>query len=237
MRWQLIARNPADAVTSPRPSRPEIRVLGAEDVDQLLEAAAPTSLYALLYLALSTGARQGELLALRWEDVDLERGTMHIARTIQRSPGQGVSYRPPKTHRSSRAVSLSPEVVALLREHRRAQAEHRLKMGPAYKNRGLIFASSTGAPMDAGNLRRTFARLVRDVGLPHLRFHDLRHTAATLMLRAGVHPKVVSERLGHATVSVTLDTYSHVLPDLQRDAAQALDGVLGPAIRRPRAGP
>lgn len=134
-------------------------------------------------------------------------------------------------------MSLSPEVVALLREHRRAQAEHRLKMGPAYQDQGLVFASPTGGPMDDGNLRRAFARLVRDTSLPHVRFYDLRHTAATLMLRAGVHRKVVSERLGHATVSITLDTYSHVLPDLQRDAAQALDRLLGSAIRRPQVGP
>jgi integrase len=233
--WQLLSHNPADAVKPPRPARPEMRVLNPEEVSWLLEAAAGTALYALLYLALHTGLRQGELLGLRWQDIDLDRGTLHVQRTAQRLPGQGVTYRPPKSHRSSRPVSLSPEVVALLREHRRLQVEHKLRVGPAYRGLGLVFASPLGGPMDAGNLRRAFARLLHRAALPRIRFHDLRHTAATLMLTAGVHPKVVSERLGHATVALTLDTYSHVLPDLQRDAAEALDRVLGPALRQPGA--
>jgi integrase len=229
---QLMAHNPAANVKPPRPARAEMRVLGAEEVSWLLEAAAGTPLYALVYLALHTGLRQGELLGLRWQDIDLDRGTLHVQRTAQRLPGQGVTYRPPKSHRSSRPVSLSPEVVSLLREHRRLQVEHKLRVGPAYRGLGLVFASPLGGPIDAGNLRRAFARLLDRAALPRIRFHDLRHTAATLMLTAGVHPKVVSERLGHATVALTLDTYSHVLPDLQRDAAEALDRVLGPALRR-----
>jgi integrase len=235
VRWQDVSHNAADGVSAPRPARPEMRVLGAEEVSWLLEAAAETPLYALVYLALHTGLRQGELLGLRWQDIDLDRGTLHVQRTAQRLKGQGVIYRPPKSHRSSRPVSLSPEVVALLREHRRLQVEHKLRVGPAYRGLGLVFASPLGGPMDAGNLRRAFARLLDRAALPRIRFHDLRHTAATLMLTAGVHPKVVSERLGHATVALTLDTYSHVLPDLQRDAAEALDRVLGPALRQPRA--
>lgn len=235
VRWQLLAYNPADAVTPPRAARPEMRVLSPEEVSWLLEAAAGTPLYTLLYLALHTGLRQGELLGLRWQDVDLDRGSLHVQRTAQRLPGQGVTYRAPKSHRSSRPVSLSAEVVELLREHRRAQVQHRLRVGPAYKGMGLVFASPLGGPMDPGNLRRHFARLVESAALAPMRFHDLRHTAATLMLRAGVHPKVVSERLGHATVSLTLDTYSHVLPDLQREAAEALDRLLGPALRQPGA--
>lgn len=237
VRWQQLAHNPADAVTPPRPARPEMRVLSPEEVSWLLEAAIETPLYTLLYLALHTGLRQGELLGLKWEDVDLDRGSLHVQRTAQRLPGQGVTYRPPKSHRSCRPVSLSPEVVDLLREHRRAQVEHRLRVGPAYAGMGLVFASPLGRPMDPGNLRRGFARLVEKAALAPVRFHDLRHTAATLMLTAGVHPKVVSERLGHATVSLTLDTYSHVLPDLQREAAKALDGLLGPALRQPGAAP
>jgi integrase len=133
-------------------------------------------------------------------------------------------------------VALSPDTVSVLREHRRSQAEHRLLLGPAYTDNGLVFASLTGQPLDDSNVRRSFARIVADAGLPRLRFHDLRHTAATLMLRAGVHPKVVSERLGHATVGLTLDIYSHVLPDLQRDAAQLMDGLLRPPLEQMEAG-
>ena len=232
VRWQLIARNPADAVTAPRPGRAEMRVLDSEQAGQLLEVAAGTPYYALIYLALATGARVGELLGLRWQDIDLDRRTLHITRSARRFAGQGVIFQETKTHRSRRPVALSPEMVALLREHRRSQAEQRLAVGPAYSDRGLVFASPTGQPVDGSNLRRAFRRILSDAGLPRLRFHDLRHTAATLMLRSGAHPKVVSERLGHATVSLTLDTYSHVLPDLQRDAAEALDGILPPAVRR-----
>ncbi|MCH7860955.1 MAG: site-specific integrase, partial [Proteobacteria bacterium] len=204
VRWQLIARNPADAVTAPRPARFETRVLDAEEAGRLLEAAAETSNYALTYLALATGARLGELLALRWRDVDLDRGSLQITRTARRVTGIGITYSEPKTHRSRRPVALSSETVNVLREHRRVQVERRLELRRAYTDDGLVFASPTGQPLDGGNVRHALARIADEAGIPPLRFHDLRHSAATLMLLAGVHPKVVSERLGHATVGITL---------------------------------
>jgi len=229
VRWQLLSRNPADAVDPPRAARPEMHVLDVAQVAQLLAAAASTPQYAFVYAALATGARLGELLALRWQDVDFAKGKLSITRTVKRVSGQGLIFGSPKTHRSSRPVALSAETKAVLQEHRRRQLEHRLRMGPAYKEQGLVFAGPTGGPMDDANLRRAFCRIVRAAGLEPLRIHDLRHTAATLMLRAGVSPKVVAERLGHATVSLTLDVYSHVLPDMQREAAEALERVMGPA--------
>lgn len=232
VRWQLITRNPADAVTAPRPTRAEMRVLDSEEAARLLESAARSPYHTLIYVALATGARLGELLALRWQDLDLDGATLRIVRSARRFPGRGVLFQETKTHRSRRPVALSADTVAIIRDHRRAQAEHRLSLGPAYTDNGLVFPGPTGQPLDDSNLRRAFAAIVADAGLPRLRFHDLRHTAATLMLRAGVHPKVVSERLGHASVSLTLDTYSHVLPDLQRDAAEVMDAVLRPGIRR-----
>ena len=222
VRWQLVSRNPVDAVTPPRPERSEMQVLDSDQAAALLGVA--DGHYALIYVALATGARQGELLALRWEDIDGD--TLRITRTARRLPGQGITYGPPKTARSVRPVALSPNTVKVLREHRAAQVEYRLSLGPAYADHGLVFPSATGRPTDDSNLRQTFRRLLRQAELPAIRFHDLRHTAATLMLRSGVHPKVVSERLGHATVSITLDTYSHVTPDMQREAAEALDAVL-----------
>lgn len=224
--WQLLAVNPADAVKPPRARRHEMRVLDAEEAGRLLEAAEDTPYHALIYVALATGARVGELFGLRWQDIDLDRSTMHITRSARRFAGRGVIFTETKTHRSRRPVALSAATVALLREHRRARAEQRLALGLAYRDQGIVFASPTGGPLDGSNLRRAFVLMTERADVPRLRLHDLRHTAATLMLREGVHPKVVSERLGHATVGLTLDTYSHVLPDLQRDAAEVMDGVL-----------
>ncbi len=226
VQWQLLSRNPADGVKPPRPGRHEIRVITAEEAGRLMAAASDATLHMLVYLALTTGARQGELLALRWQDVDLERGVLHVVRTARRLPGRGTTYGAPKSHRSERPVALAPETLRLLHEHRRKQVEERLRVGPDYEDGDLVFATATGTPVDDSNLRRWFQRVLKEAGLKPMRFHDLRHTAATLMLRADIHPKVVSERLGHATVSFTLDTYSHVLPDMQRDAAVALDRML-----------
>lgn len=165
VRWQLIVRNPADAVTAPRPGRPEMRVLDGEQAAQLLEVATGTPYYALIYLALATGARVGELLGLRWQDIDLDRRTLHITRSARRFAGQGVIFQETKTHHSRRPVALSPEMVALLREHRRCQAEQRLAVGPAYSDHGLVFASPTGRPVDGSNLRRAFARMTAAAGV------------------------------------------------------------------------
>ncbi len=225
--WQLIARNPSDAVAPPRPQRQEMRVLDQEDAQGLLDAARDTPHYTLLYLALATGARLGELLALRWQDVDLDAGMMQIVRTQRFFSRQGIVSGQPKTPRSRRPIALSAETVRILAEHRRRQLEQRLTVGPAYQNEGRVFADATGGALYDSTVRRAFYGIVERAGLAHLRLHDLRHTAATLMLRSGVNAKVVSERLGHAKVGFTLDTYSHVLPDMQREAAAVMDRVLG----------
>lgn len=203
-----------------------MRVLSVEEARRLLEAAPATRHYTLLFLALATGARLGELLGLRWQEVDLDQGMMQITRTARFFSGQGIVFSHPKTHRSRRPIALSPETIRVLGEHRRRQLEERLQVGPAYGNDGLVFADPQGRPIFDSTVRRAFYSITERAGLGHVRIHDLRHTAATLMLRGGINPKVVSERLGHATVSITLDTYSHVLPDLQREAAVVLDGIL-----------
>jgi integrase len=232
VRMRLIAVNPSDAVKRPKASRPEMRVLNRDDVRALRAAARETPWYPLLYLALHTGARIGELLALRWQEVDLDRGSIQIVRTQRFFKGQGIVAGQPKTARSRRPIAMSPDAAAVLVEHRRLQLEHRLVAGPAYDNRDLVFADGIGRPVYDSTVRRSFYAIVRQAGLPHLRIHDLRHTAATLMLQAGVNAKVVSERLGHAKVAFTLDTYSHVLPDMQREAAAALDAVLSGSVIR-----
>lgn len=227
LKWQLIARNPADAVEAPRPSRTEIKTPSVAQLHRLLDAAKATSLGTLVHLAVLTGLRQGELLGLRWDDVDLDEGVLYVRQTAQWLPGKGVVFRPPKTHRSTRPVALSPATVTVLRQHRRAQLKTRIRLGPSYDDHGLVFASPQGFPLDPSNLRRAWRGVIRASGLPPLRFHDLRHAHASLLLQHGVHPKVVSERLGHATVTTTLDTYSHTIPGLQTEAVAQLDETLG----------
>jgi len=169
-------------------------------------------------------------LALRWSDVDLNGRSIQVTRTLQYISGRSLLFAEPKTDRSRRRVALSEETVTVLSEHRRHQLERRLALGPAYEDNGLVFPDPLGHPLPPYRVSQRFATLVRASGLGPLRFHDLRHTSATLLLRAGVHPKVVSERLGHAGVSITLDIYSHVLPGLQEDAANLLDAYL---VERP----
>jgi integrase len=226
VKWQLAARNPADAVEAPRPDRYEIRVPLPDEIRRLLAAADETPYGILIYTAATTGMRLGELLGLRWRDVDLGSAVLSVVQTAQYANGT-IIFRAPKTAKGRRSVALSGSTVEKLRAHRQRQLEQRLALGPAYKNQGLVFAGASGEALSPnGGLRSTWARLTAAVGLSGLRIHDLRHAHASLMLAQGTHPKVVSERLGHATIGITLDIYSHVLPGLQHEAAERLDLLL-----------
>jgi integrase len=199
----------------------------------VMAAADATPLASFVRLALLTGMRRGELLGLRWSDV--EGGSIHVQQTAQRIAGQGIVFRQPKTGLSRRSIALSSDAISVLRHHRRRQTEARFLAGPAYDDRDLVFTTGLGTPLEPGNVLRTWRRIVAMAGLPGLRIHDLRHGHATLMLGQGVHPKIVSERLGHASINITLDTYSHVLPGLQAAAAEALDTILAePALTEAR---
>jgi integrase len=179
-------------------------------------------------LAVTTGMRQSELLGLTWSDVDLDAGTVHVRRQLIWTPGRGPSFSEPKTAKGRRVIRLPHIAAEALRAHRRQQLEERLALGAAWEDHDLVFPNEVGRPVERNNLvKRSFLPLLAKAGLPRIRFHDLRHTAATLLLSLGEHPKVVQERLGHSTISVTLDVYSHVLPDLQRQAASKLDGLFG----------
>ncbi len=227
VQWRLIPRNAGDAVTAPRPSRTEMRALTPAEARTLLDAARGDRLEALYVLAVTTGMRRGELLALTWADVDLDEATLRVTATLQRTAA-GFTRAEPKTVRSRRLVLLTPAAVASLRERRTHGIAERLRAGGAWDDRwGLVFSTSTGRPMDGSNLiGRSFRPLVARAGVPRVRFHDLRHTCATLLLSRGVHAKVVSDLLGHSTIAITLDTYSHVLPPMQRQAAEAMAGIL-----------
>ena len=231
MRWQILGRNVADAVTPPRVEHREMTVLNEDQTAQLLAAARSTRLDIVIQLAVMTGLRRGEILALRWQDVDLERGVAHVRRSLEQLRG-GLNFKQPKTAKSRRTIALPPLAVEGLRRHRLAQKKERLAIGPAYQDQDLICARLHGTPMDPSEVTAGFARLIAGLDLPKVRLHDLRHGHATHLLAQGIHPKVVSERLGHSTIGITLDTYSHVMPGMQEEAAQKLDDALRAAIHR-----
>lgn len=227
VRWGLLPRNPSDQVTPPRPGRTEMQVLTSDQATAFLDATRDHSAHALYVLAITTGMRQGELLGLRWEDTDLDAGKLRVRRALQRQREAGLVFIQPKTSRSRRTILLSQRAVAALREQRKRQLQARLLAGVAWLDQSLVFANKTGGPLDPNWQTATFKDALGRAGLPTIRFHDLRHTAATLLLAKGVHPKVVSEMLGHATITLTLDTYSHLVPVLHAQAAAAMDAVLG----------
>lgn len=229
VRWQMIVRNPADAVEPPRPEREERPFLDSQQVALLLQKAEGSRLYVPILLAVTTGMRRGEILALRWQDVDFDKATATVVRNLIRAEGK-LEFGEPKTPRSRRTVTLPPITVEALRRHKVQQAREKLRLGPAYEDYGLVCAQTNGKPYDPREFSKAFTRLAKRAGFPNLRFHDLRHTHASLLLRGGIHPKVVSERLGHSTVSITLDTYSHVVPSLQQEAARAVDEDLRAAL-------
>jgi integrase len=223
----LIPRNAA-AVKAPRPVPKEINPLSAEEARALLEAAVAVGdrFEALYVLAITAGLRRGELLGLRWEDADLKRGVMRVGRALVR---EGGGYRPgnTKTKRGRRSIRLTPRAISALKAHRKRQLEEKMKFAGLWRDHGLIFATQVGTPVNPENLvKRSFKPLLRRAGLPEIRFHDLRHTCATLLLGGGVHPKLVQELLGHATVAMTLDTYSHFLPSMGDQTARAMEATL-----------
>ena len=199
MRWGLVARDVADLVTAPKVRRHDICTLAPERARAFFSAATTDRFEALYVLALTTGMRQGELLALRWQHVDLDGGTVQVRGSLQRVGGH-LAIVEPKTASSPRQVALTKTATEALRRHRVAQAEERLKLGPAWEDNDLIFANEVGRAIEVRNLmRRSFLPLLEQAGLPRIRFHDLRHTAATLLLGQGMHPKLVSEMLGHTS--------------------------------------
>lgn len=228
VRWQILSRNPADAVIPPRPLRREMSVLDTDGISKFLAIADDAPHLTIFLLALYTGMRRSEILGLRWPDVNLDSAALSVTQGLHRVIGEGLVATLPKTPQSRRRIALSQDTVSLLRFHKARQAAARLEAGPAWQDGGWVFARPDGRPIDPNDVTRAFTRIIRAAGLHGVRFHDLRHTHATLMLTQGVHPKVVSERLGHSTVTITLDTYSHVLPGLQEAAAEAFaEGLRG----------
>jgi integrase len=227
VKWSLIGRNPVEGVTAPKVERSEMHYLTAAEARTLLVGVEGDDLEALYVLACSTGMRLGELLGLQWRNVDLDTGFLRVVGSLVKVDG-GWSISATKTPKSRRRLVLGDLTVRALKAHRIKQAEWLLAIGEPPNSDTLVFTNRLGEPLNGWHFtERVFKPLLRRLGLPQVRFHDLRHTAATLMLEQGVHPKVVSEMLGHSSVAITLDRYSHVLPTMQEEAARRMDRVLG----------
>lgn len=222
VRWGLAPSNPAAGAQPPRPRRAELAAVDAALAARILEVARGGALELPVALAIATGMRRGEILGLGWSDIDESRQTAHVRRTLQATSG-GLVFSQPKTRRSRRAVALPRFLGPFIERHQAGQAARRLRAQDAWQDLDLVIDDGKGGPVNPGTFSASWRRLVREHGLPHVRFHDLRHAHATLMLLKGVHPKIVSERLGHASIGITLDTYSHVLPSMQQEAAEAVD--------------
>lgn len=226
VRWGLLARNVTDAVEPPRRVKSESRTWDARQVAKVLETAIDDDLEALWRLAILTGMRRGEVLGLRWADIDFDAAILSVRRTLSRGATSRLESGEPKTASGRRRIALPQSVLESLRRHRIHQLEHRLSAGPAFEDQDLVFTNPTGGPLHPNSLALRFRQLINRAGVPPIRFHDLRHTCASLMLSQGEHPKVVQERLGHADISMTMNLYSHVAVDMQRQAADRLDAAL-----------
>ncbi len=225
MHWGLTSRNPAEFVTPPRPRKREMTALDRNQLRHLLQFTIGSRWHALWTLLGTSGLRLGEALGLTWRDVNLEAGKLVIQRSLQRQPGGGLVLVPPKTERSRRTVHLSELTRNALLEHREGK---QLQGSTAEQgmDSALVFTSLSGGPVEPSEINRALTRELQRAGLPHIRVHDLRHTTASILLEAGTHPKIVQDLLGHSTIRLTLDTYSHLTPPLHQASARTMDLVL-----------
>ncbi len=223
--WELMDRNPVLRLKAPRVESTEMRTWSTQDARRVLDRTADDRLHSLWVLAITTGMRRGELAGLRWIDIDLDAGFIAL-RNARVAVQHAVHEYEPKSRTSRRSVAIDSLVVTVLRSHRRRQREERLAWGAAYNDSGYVFTNEDGHPLHPNRVTLLFRRNREELGLPAVRLHDLRHTSASLMLTAGVHPKVVSERLGHSSIAITLDLYSHVIPGMQAEAADKLGAMM-----------
>jgi integrase len=226
VRWGLVARNVCDLVSPPRRAHYEFKSLSKEQAQKLLTALHGHNMEALFVLALTTGMRRGEILALKWQDIDFEHNMLQVRRIFTRAKGQRYLEAEPKTEKSRRSVALPAITTTLLKKHQESQQEFRRQAGEYWQAHDLVFCTALGTPLNPNKVLERFKTVLKKAGLPDIRFHDLRHSAATMLLTMGVHPKVVQELLGHNQISMTMDIYSHVLPTMQKEAMSKMDETL-----------
>lgn len=228
VKWGLLLRNPADAVDPPRARHNEMKTWGEHEINQFLEAAKDSPYYTLFYTALFTAMRRSELLALKWSDVDFILSQIYVNRGLHHLKDGSYVFTEPKSAKSRRTIALPPSAILLLREYREKQELERSMLGRVLNDDDLVFSTLEGKPLRPNTITRAWKILAARCGLPVIRLHDARHTHASIMLKQGIHPKIVQERLGHSSIQITLDTYSHVTPGLQEAAAKRFDELVTP---------
>lgn len=225
VKWRLLSTNPCSLTDPPKINVKEMKTWSIDELKRFLTHTSDTYLHIAYILALYTGMRMGEILGLRWKDIDFHQGRIHVLQSLARSK-KGLIFQDTKSKGSKRSIDITEDVIAALKKHRSQQNQNKRLLGAAYKDHDLVVCSQLGTPMSRENLRRHYKRMIKECGVPKIRFHDLRHTHATIMLQLSEHPKIVSERLGHSRTSLTLDVYSHVTPGLQAQAAQKFSAAL-----------
>ena len=223
--WHLLTRNPCRDARAPKPRAPQIVTLSAEELVTLIDRASGTRLYVPILLAGTAGLRRGEILGLQWDDIDFDAPLLRIDRSLEQTKN-GLALKPPKTARGSRTITLPEIAIDGLRQHMVEQKKARLKLGKKYTDMGLVCPCTKGTFWEPRNMSRAFKRLIDTADLPPVTLHGLRHSHITHLLKANVHPKIASERAGHSSVAITMDVYSHAVPDMQREAAEKIDEMM-----------
>lgn len=226
VRWGYLSANPADGAQPPRARRKELAVVDPALAQRVLQASAHSRYELPIAIAIATGMRRGEILGLRWADLDADHSVLQVRRSLSATRG-GYRFEEPKTRRSRRSVVLPSFIRPYLEARRADRNVRRTELGSNWCENDMICDQPNGEPWNPDCFSSGWGPHLKRRGVPHIRFHDLRHAHATMMLQEGVHPKIVSERLGHASIGITLDTYSHVLPSMQEEAAAAIDRIFG----------
>jgi integrase len=227
VKWQLLANNPANAVEAPKPKKFRASFLDEKQVQNLLEVSSATQFEIPIILAALLGLRRGEVLGLKWQDINFKNGNITVCRELLKSKEDGVFFKDgtKNINEDQRVLNTSEIVLKRLKKHKNEQSKIKLSSGSDYQDNDLIVCRKNGAPIDPSSFSKRFAEFLDDNDMPAIRFHDLRHTNASLMLSLNIPAKVASERLGHSSIKITMDLYSHVMPTMQEEAARKLDSL------------